>query len=94
MKPIGVDTLAASPVLPDTALAQDMPTVSATVEKVDASAGEIRIDHGQIPNLDMDATMIFRAPDPSILKGVKAGDRIRFQADCANGRIPVVGIRK
>ena len=35
--------------------AQDLPMVSGTVEKVDAAAGKITIDHGPIPNLDMDS---------------------------------------
>jgi Cu/Ag efflux protein CusF len=39
-------------------------------------------------------TMVFRTQDPVILKGVKAGDRIRFQADRVNGQISVVSIRK
>ena len=58
-------------------------------------AGKITIDHGPIPNLNMDAmTMVFRAQDPAILKGVKAGDKVRFQADRVNGQISVVSIRK
>jgi Cu/Ag efflux protein CusF len=72
-----------------------LPSVSGTVEEVDAAQGKITIDHEPIPNLDMDAmTMIFRTPDPSILKGLKAGDRIRFQADRVNGRISVVRIQR
>lgn len=75
--------------------AANLPTVSGTVEKVDTGAGKITIDHGAIPNLNMDAmTMVFRAQDPAVLKGVKAGDRIRFQADRVNGQISVVRIQK
>lgn len=75
--------------------ASQLPTVSGTVEKVDAGAGKVTIDHGPIPNLNMDAmTMVFRTQDPAVLKGVKAGDRIRFQADRVNGQISVVSIRK
>jgi Cu/Ag efflux protein CusF len=77
------------------AVASNLPTVSGTVEKVDAGAGKVTIDHGPIPNLNMDAmTMVFRAQDPAVLKGVKAGDRIQFQADRVNGQISVVNIRK
>ncbi|KLK90099.1 RND transporter [Microvirga vignae] len=72
-----------------------MPTVLGTVEKVDTGAGKITIDHGPIPNLNMDAmTMVFRTQDPTVLKGVKAGDRIRFQAARVNGQISVVRIQK
>jgi Cu/Ag efflux protein CusF len=77
------------------AAATNLPTVSGTVEKVDTAQGKITIDHGPIPNLNMDAmTMVFRAQDPAVIKGVKAGDRIQFQADRVNGQISVVNIRK
>ncbi len=69
--------------------------VSGTVEKVDAAASKITIDHGPIPNLDMDAmTMVFRAQNPAILKGVKPRDKIRFTADRVNGQITVTKIQK
>ena len=65
------------------------------MEKVDAGAGKVTLDHGPIPNQNMDAmTMVFRAQDPTVLKGVKAGDRVRFQADRVNGQISVVRIQK
>jgi Cu/Ag efflux protein CusF len=77
------------------AAAQNLPMVSGTVEKVDVAASKITIDHGPIPNLDMDAmTMVFRAQDPAILKGVKARDKIRFTADRVNGQITVTKIQK
>ena len=69
--------------------------VSGTIEKVDVGAGKVTIDHGPIPNLNMDAmTMVFRAHDPAMLKGVKAGDKIQFQADRVNGQISVIKIQK
>ncbi|GGH15142.1 hypothetical protein GCM10007036_14940 [Alsobacter metallidurans] len=80
---------------PAAAPSQELPTVSGTVEKVDAAAGKITLDHAAIPNLNMDAmTMVFRAPDVSVLKGVKAGDKVRFQADRVDGQISVVKIQK
>jgi Cu/Ag efflux protein CusF len=73
----------------------NLPTVSGTVEKVDTGAGKITLDHGAIPNLNMDAmTMVFRAQDPAILKSVKAGDKVQFQADRVNGQLSVISIRK
>jgi Cu/Ag efflux protein CusF len=75
--------------------AQNLPMVSGTVEKVDAAAGKITIDHGPIPNLAMDAmTMVFRAQDPAMLKVVKPRDRIRFTAERVNGQITVTKIQK
>jgi Cu/Ag efflux protein CusF len=84
---------AAAPTQP--AAASQLPMVSGTIEKVDAGAGKITIDHGPIPNLNMDAmTMVFRVQDPALLKGVKAGDKVQFQADRVNGQISVISIRK
>jgi Cu/Ag efflux protein CusF len=77
------------------AAAQDLPMVSGTVEKVDAATGKITIDHGPIPNLDMDSmTMVFRAQDPAMLKTVKPRDKIRFTADRVNGQITVLKIQR
>jgi len=75
--------------------AQDLPMVSGTVEKVDAAAGKITIDHGPIPNLDMDSmTMVFRVQNAAMLKAVKPRDKIRFTADRVNGQITVIKIQR
>jgi Cu/Ag efflux protein CusF len=77
------------------AFAQGAPTVAGTVEKVDAAQGKITIDHGPIPNLDMEAmTMVFRAGDKAMLKQVKKGDKVQFTADRVNGQITVTKIQK
>jgi len=94
MKRIAI-SLIATLALSGAALAQSLPTVSGTVEKVDESAGRITIDHGPIPNLNMDSmTMVFRAQDPALLKQVKAGDKVEFTADRVNGQISVTSIKK
>ena len=94
MKRIAI-SLIASLALTGAALAQSLPTVSGTVEKVDTAQGKITIDHGKIPNLDMDAmTMVFRAADPAMLKAVKKGDTVQFAADRVNGQITVTKIQK
>ncbi|KLK90096.1 RND transporter [Microvirga vignae] len=81
--------------LSGTALAQNLPMVPGTVEKVDTAQGKITIDHGPIKNLDMEAmTMVFRAQDPALLKGIKAGDKVQFTADRVNGQISVTSIKK
>lgn len=87
--------LIAALALPGQPFAQSLPTVSGTVEKVDTAQDKITIDHGPIKNLDMEAmTMVFRAQDPALLKGVKAGDKVRFTADRVNGQISVTSIEK
>jgi Cu/Ag efflux protein CusF len=70
-------------------------SVSGTVTKVDEPQGKLTINHGAIKNLDMDAmTMVFRAGDPAMLKGLKAGDKIKFDADRVNGQITVTKLQK
>ena len=70
-------------------------SVSGTVTKVDEAQGKLTINHGPIKNLDMDAmTMVFRVADPAMLKGLKAGDKIKFDADRVNGQITVTKLQK
>ncbi|WP_324131968.1 copper-binding protein [Bosea sp. (in: a-proteobacteria)] len=74
------------------ALAQQ---VTGTVKKVDEAQGKLTIDHGPIKNLDMEAmSMVFRAGDPAMLKGLKSGDKIKFDADRVNGQITVTKLQK
>lgn len=69
--------------------------VSGTVKKVDAAQGKLTIDHGPIKKLDMEAmSMVFRAGDPAMLKGLKSGDKIKFEADRVNGQITVTKLQK
>jgi len=76
------------------ALAQSAP-VEGTVQKIDTAQGKITLKHGPIKNLDMDAmTMVFAAGDPDMLKGLKVGDKVRFEADRVNGRITITKLSK
>ena len=94
MKRIAIGLIAALS-LSSAALAQGLPTVTGTVEKVDTAQGKITIDHGPIKNLDMEAmTMVFRAQDPALLQGLKAGDKVQFTANRVNGQISVTSIKK
>jgi len=69
--------------------------VDGEVTKVDESAGKITIKHGPMKKFDMDAmTMVFRAQDPALLKQVKPGDKIKFEADKINGQFTVMKIEK
>ena len=70
--------------------------VDGQVTKVDASAGKLTIKHGPIKKLDMDEgmTMVFRAQDPAMLKAVKAGDKVKFDAEKINGQFTVTKIEK
>ncbi len=66
------------------------------VVKVDESAKKITIKHGPIPKLDMDEgmTMVFAAPDPNMLKAVKAGDKVNFDAERVRGQLTLTKIEK
>jgi Cu(I)/Ag(I) efflux system protein CusF len=66
------------------------------VTKVDASAGKITIKHGPMKKFDMDdgMTMVYRAQDPAMLKAVKAGDKVKFDAEHVNGQFIVTKIEK
>ena len=77
------------------ALAQSLP-VEGTVVKIDEGAGKITLRHGPIKKLDMDEgmTMVFRAQSPELLKQVKAGDKVCFDAEKVNGQMTVTGIAK
>ncbi|MCP8940380.1 copper-binding protein [Alsobacter sp. SYSU M60028] len=87
--------LFAAALLATPALAQSMPKVAGTVQKIDESAEKITIKHGPIPNLDMgEMTMVFRAGNKDVLKEVKAGDKVQFTADRVNGQLTVTSIQK
>ena len=62
----------------------------------DEAAGKITLKHGPIKKLDMSEgmTMVFRVQDPGMLKQVKVGDKVRFDADRVNGQITVTKIEK
>lgn len=76
------------------ALAQ---SVNGEVKKIDEAAGKITLKHGPIKSLDMtdeSMTMVFRVQDPAMLKSVKVGDKVKFDADRVDGRITVTKIQK
>ena len=70
--------------------------VDGQVTKVDASAGKITLKHGPIKKFDMEdgMTMVFRAQDPAMLKQVKAGDKVKFDAEKINGQFTVTKMEK
>ena len=70
--------------------------IEGQITKVDQSAGKITIRHGPIKKLGMDEgmTMVFKAQDPAMLKAVKAGDKVKFDADQVNGQFTLMKIEK
>ncbi|HZM35672.1 MAG TPA: copper-binding protein [Burkholderiales bacterium] len=84
-------TLAAGALLSLAAHAADL--ADGEVRKVDKDAGKVTIKHGPIPSVDMPAmTMVFRVKEPAMLDKVKAGDKIKFDAEKIGGAYTVTKI--
>lgn len=85
-------TLAAP--LPQVAFAQAL--TDGQVTKIDESTGKISLKHGPMKKLDMEdpMTMVYRVQDPAMLKQVKVGDQVKFDADRINGQFTVIKIQK
>jgi Cu/Ag efflux protein CusF len=81
--------------MPATAVAQEA-LIDGQVMKVDQSAGKITLKHGPIKKLGMEQgmTMVFKAQDAAMLKAVKAGDKVKFDAEQVNGQFTVTKIEK
>ena len=65
------------------------------VRKVDIAARKITLKHGPIVNLAMPAmTMVFQVKDPAMLERVKAGDKVKFEAQKVGDAITVTLIEQ
>ena len=61
--------------------ADPAPLSQGEVRKVDAGAQKITLRHGPIASIGMlPMTMVFEVQPASLLEGVEAGDKVRFQA--------------
>lgn len=89
-------TLTLSLMLSAGALAQ-APMAKGEVKKIDEAAGKVTLKHGPIKNLDMtdeSMTMVFRVQDPAMLKQVKVGDKVQFEAERASSGITITKMQK
>lgn len=71
--------------------------VNGEVKKIDEAAGKVTLKHGPIKNLDMEEdgmTMVFRVQDPAMLKQVKVGDKVQFEAERATAGITITKLQK
>jgi Cu/Ag efflux protein CusF len=70
--------------------------IAGEVMKVDESAGKITLRHGPAKSLGMDEgmTMVYHVKDPAMLKQVKVGDKVTFQAEEAASGYTVTKIQK
>ena len=58
-------------------------SISGEVKKIDEGAGKITLKHGPAKSLGMEEpmTMVYRVKDPAMLKQVKVGDKVTFEAE-------------
>jgi Cu/Ag efflux protein CusF len=77
------------------AIAQDA-GISAEVKKIDERATKITLKHGPARSLGMDEpmTMVYHVKDPAMLKQVKAGDKVKFEAEEAASGYTVAKLQK
>jgi Cu/Ag efflux protein CusF len=66
------------------------------VRRVDKDAQKITLRHGPLPGLDMPQpmTMVYRVKDPALLDRVKAGDKVKFQAEKIGGAFTITDIQR
>jgi Cu/Ag efflux protein CusF len=91
-----ISTLAITLSLATTSYVSAQSLTDGVVTKIDASAAKITIKHGPMKKFHMDEgmTMVYRAQDPAMLQTVKAGDKIKFDAENVNGQFVVTKIQK
>ncbi len=71
--------------------------VKGEIKKVDVAGGKITMTSGPIKNLDMEddsMTMVFRVQDPAMLKQVKRGDKVQFEAEKASAGFTITKLEK
>jgi Cu(I)/Ag(I) efflux system protein CusF len=65
------------------------------ITEIDAKAGTVTIKHQPIASLGWPAmTMGFKADPPSLLKGLKVGQKIAFDANQGSGLPEITAVRK
>ena len=71
-------------------------SISGEVKKIDESAGKITLKHGPAKSLGMDEpmTMVYRVKDTTMLKQVKVGDKVTFEAEEAASGYTVTKMEK
>src|SRR5215208_2668685 len=70
--------------------------INGEVKKIDEDAGKITLKHGPAKSLGMDEpmTMVYRVKDPAMLKQVKVGDKVSFEAESAAAGYTVTKLQK
>jgi len=71
-------------------------SISGEVKKIDEGAGKITLKHGPAKSLGMEEpmTMVYRVKDAAMLKQVKVGDKVTFEAEEAASGYTVTKMEK
>lgn len=77
------------------AVAQDA-TIRGEVRKIDESSGSITLKQGPAPSLGFkdDMTMVYEVRDRALLKQVKVGDTVKFEAESGDSGFTVTKLQK
>ena len=90
-----MDKPAANMPMEKPAKAAPVPFVKAEVSSVDAAKGSVTLNHEEIPNMKMPPmTMAFDVADKKLLKGIKAGDKVRFKLESVKGKALVTKLER
>ena len=77
------------------AVAQDA-TIIGEVKKIDEGSGSITLKQGPAPSLGFkeDMTLIYSVRDRAMLKQVKVGDAVRFEAESGDSGFMITRMQK
>jgi Cu(I)/Ag(I) efflux system periplasmic protein CusF len=77
------------------AVAQDA-TIIGEVKKIDEGSGSITLKQGPAPSLGFkeDMTLIYDVRDRAMLKQVKVGDTVKFEAESGDSGFMITRIQK
>lgn len=77
------------------AVAQDA-TITGEVKKIDESSGSITLKQGPAPSLGFkeDMTLVYDVRDRAMLKQVKVGDTVKFEAESGESGFTITKIQK
>lgn len=74
--------------------AEEVVWTKGEVVKVDLAQSKVTVKHEEIKNLDMPSmTMVFFAPEKSVIEGLKQGDKKEFEFGDMNGRMIVKQVK-
>ena len=82
-------------VLGSGAIAQEA-TIIGEVKKIDESSGSITMKQGPAPSLGFkeDMTLVYEVRDRAMLKQLKVGDTVKFEAESGDSGFTITKIQK